>query len=56
MRRWATQFAERTASRDPAAIADGLAAIRPRVRERVAALSELLGREFPEWTTLHRPP
>jgi hypothetical protein len=56
VRRWATQFAERTASRDPAAIADGLAAIRPRVRERVAALSELLGREFPEWTTLHRPP
>lgn len=56
LKRFAGAMAAETVRPSRHSTADVLAMLRPRFHERVDALSELLGRRFPEWTTLYPPP
>jgi hypothetical protein len=53
VRRLGTRLAEETVTPDAAEIERTLDRLRPGMLERTRALTELLGRTFPEWTTLH---
>lgn len=53
VRRLGSRLAEEPVDPDTEDFAPDLAALRPRLQERTAALEALLGRPFPEWTTLH---
>jgi hypothetical protein len=46
-------MAEERVAPDAEQVREGLLRVRPRVQKRAAALTELLGRPFPEWTTLN---
>jgi hypothetical protein len=53
LRRLGTRLAEEAVTPDAAEIEHTLDRLRPAMLERTQALAELLGRTFPEWTTLH---
>lgn len=52
LRALGNRLAEKPASPASESTEAAIAYLRPRLQERTAALSALLGREFPEWTTL----
>jgi hypothetical protein len=52
-RRLGRRLAVETVTPDAGEIQRVLDRLRPRMQERTQALAELLGRTFPEWTTLH---
>jgi hypothetical protein len=53
VRRLGARMAEEEVIPDPADAAPVLDELRPRIQERVEAVSALLGRSFPEWATLY---
>jgi len=53
LRQQAIKVLSRPVTRDESRVADTIQYLRPIQREQTSELCEMLGRQFPEWTTLY---